>query len=256
MDNIEFFDSIYKIYDKVRPGYPSEMFDDIFKYKNVGFGSRVFEIGIGTGKATQPFVDKQCQIASVEPGKKMARYMQKKYIDYIDFSCYNFTFEKYMGMNNTFDMIYSGTAFHRIDEQQGYEKVFKLLKSKGAFVRFAYHAGEDITRPELAREIRQLYVEYMNSSEDYKGYTLEDVKTLSSVAEKYGFINNEYKVYHFTKDFSADEYIKLLSTYPDHMEIAEEKRKEFFNKIKNTIKNHGGIITAHYLLDLHLSLKP
>ena len=40
------------------------------------------------------------------------------------------------------------------------------------------------------------------------------------------------------------------------MEIAEEKRKEFFNKIKNTIKNHGGIITAHYLLDLHLSLKP
>ena len=256
MDKIEFFDKVYRTYDKIRPGYPDQLFRDIFTYKNVGKGSRVFELGIGTGKATQPFIDIECQVASVEPGKKMARFMQQKYKDYPDFSCYNFSFEKYMGFNNTFDLIYSATAIHHMNEEFTYNKIFKLLKSGGAFARFAYHAGEDVSRPELMAQIKELYVKYMNSPADYKGFTQHDADKISLTAEKYGFINTVSKIYTFTKDFTADEYIKLLSTYPDHMEIEESIRKEFFNEIKKTIKNYGGVITVNYICDLYLCTKP
>ena len=256
MDKIEFFDKVYRTYDKVRPGYPDKLFSDIFTYKNVGKGSRVFEIGIGTGKATQPFIDRQCQVASVDPGKKMARFMQEKYKEYPDFSCYNFTFEKYMGFNNTFDLIYSATAIHHMDEESTYNKIFKLLKNGGAFARFAYHAGKDESRPELMDKINELYAECMNNSADYKEFSQRDVDNVAAVAGKYGFINPVTKIYTFTKDFTADEYIKLLSTYPDHMRLEEEIRKEFFSEIKKAIKKHGGIITVNYTCDLHLCTKP
>lgn len=126
MDKIEFFDKIYKTYDKYRPGYPQQLFEDILKYKNLFADSRLFEIGIGTGKATQPFIDKGLQVASIEPGKKMAKFVQEKYKEYPDFSCYNFTFEKYMGFNNTFDLIYSATTIHHIDEEFTYNKIYNL----------------------------------------------------------------------------------------------------------------------------------
>lgn len=96
----------------------------------------------------------------------------------------------------------------------------------------------------------------MNSSPDYKGYTEDDVVSVSKIGEKYGFINSVYKVYRFQKDFTADEYLKLLSTYPDHMTLEENRRKEFFKEIKKTIKNHGGVITVNYICDLHLCTKP
>ena len=251
----DFFDNNFKLYDKVRPEYPDELYVDILKYKPLVKSSRVFEIGIGTGKATQFFIDFGCQIASVEPGPKMAKFVRNKYKDYEDFSCYNMTFEKYMGMNNTFDLIYSATAFHWLDQNVAFEKSFKLLKSNGALARFAYHAGKDTSHPELMAEIDKLYAEYMPNDKEYMPYSEKDAEKSAFLAADYGFTDIQYKIYNFKKSFTADEYIKLLSTYPDHMSLEEEKRKEFFKKIKSAIKKYGDEISVNYIVDLLLARK-
>lgn len=250
------FDDNYKIYDKVRPEYPQQLFKDILEYKPLLKSSRIMEIGIGTGKATQFFIDYGCQIASVEPGPKMAKFVRNKYKDYDDFSCYNMTFEKYMGMNNTFDLIYSATAFHWLDQNIAFEKSFKLLKSNGVLARFAYHAGKDTANPELMTEIDKLYAEYMPGDKDYKPYSENDAKNAALLASDYGFTDIQYKTYNFEKNFTADEYVKLLSTYPDHMRLSEEIREEFFSKIKKTILKFGNKITINYFVDLQLARKP
>ena len=251
----DFFDKNYKLYDNIRPGYPQELFNDIIAYKPLAKNSRIFEIGIGTGKATQFFIDLGCQIASIEPGPKMAKFIRNKYREYDDFSCYNMTFEKYMGLNNTFDLIYSATAFHWLDQKVAFEKSFKLLKSNGVLARFAYHAGRDESNPELMTEIDKLYTEYMPSDKEYKPYSEEDTKKSAFVAADYGFTDIQYKIYNFEKSFTADEYIKLLSTYPDHMIMEEATRKEFFKKIKSVIKKSGDKITVNYMVDLLLARK-
>lgn len=255
-DYNDFFDNNYKLYDKVRPEYPDALYDDILTYKPLVKSSRVFEIGIGTGKATQFFIDFRCQIASVEPGPKMAKFVRNKYKDYDDFSCYNMTFEKYMGMNNTFDLIYSATAFHWLDQKIAFEKSFKLLKSDGVLARFAYHAGRDTSHPELMAEIDKLYAEYMPSDKEYKPYSEHEAKEAAFLAVDYGFTDIQYKIYNFEKSFTADDYIKLLSTYPDHMKLEETTRKEFFKKIRDTIKKSGNNISVNYMVDLLLARKP
>lgn len=45
-------------YDKARPDYPKELFEDIFNYINLSESGNALEIGIGTGQATLPFLDK------------------------------------------------------------------------------------------------------------------------------------------------------------------------------------------------------
>jgi len=51
------FDSIVAEYEKYRPEYTSELFDDIFQYTQQAKGKKAIEIGAGTGKATAPFLE-------------------------------------------------------------------------------------------------------------------------------------------------------------------------------------------------------
>ena len=53
-------------YDKTRPDYPSELFEDIFDYANLCSSSIVLEIGIGTGQATLPFLQRGLNLTAVE----------------------------------------------------------------------------------------------------------------------------------------------------------------------------------------------
>ena len=46
------FDKVAEAYDRARPGYPESMFDDLITHKNIHEGSRVLEVGAGTGQAT------------------------------------------------------------------------------------------------------------------------------------------------------------------------------------------------------------
>ena len=223
------FDNAAADYDRARSGYRKELYDDIFRYKEIDSQSSVLEIGIGTGKATGPVLEKQCRIVGIEPGKQLADFTREKFRGHSNFSLYNQTLQDYECPAQTYDLIYAATAFHWIPEEYGYKRVCELLKKGGAFARFAYHAGKDKKREELAMELRRLYETYMHTESEPKEYDESDAKKLAELAGKYGFIDIQYKMYHWTRDFTADEYMGLLRTYPDHMAIEETVRERFFS---------------------------
>ncbi len=256
MENFEkTFDNASQDYDTTRPLYVRGIYDEIFRYKPVGEESRVLEIGIGSGKATLPILEKGCRLQAVEPGDSLADIAEQRFEKYERFSLYRQRLEDFRERPESFDLIYSATAFHWIPEEYGYRRVYELLKKGGAFARFAYHAGPDQGRKALSREIQDLYREYM-SHEDAPGeYGEDDAAETARIAEKYGFSDITYRLYHTEKDFSADGYLKLLRTYPDHMRLEEEKRRKLFDGIHRLIQMNGGVITVYYTMDLQLARK-
>ncbi|MGV2965329.1 hypothetical protein MHB43_12865 [Paenibacillus sp. FSL H8-0317] len=48
MENKETFNLVADEYERYRPVYPSEMFDDIFTYLNLNKEDSILEIGCGT----------------------------------------------------------------------------------------------------------------------------------------------------------------------------------------------------------------
>ena len=75
------------------------------------------------------------------------------------------------------------------------------------------------------------------------------------VAEKHGFQDIQYAMFHRTRTFSAAEYSMLLSTYSDHNAMEEKIRKEFFSRIEEAIGRHGGKISVYDTIDLQLARK-
>lgn len=58
MELRETFNTSEENYDRFRPGYPEELFSDIFSYAGLKQGSFVIEIGTGTGQARFRFFRK------------------------------------------------------------------------------------------------------------------------------------------------------------------------------------------------------
>ena len=250
------FDNATSDYDKRRPTYIKEIYEDIFHNKPINSDSYVLEIGLGTGKASRPILDTQCHFIGIEPGEQLSDLARKRYQAYANFSLFNQTLQEFVGYDKSFDLIYAATAFHWIPEEYGYNRVFNLLKPGGAFARFAYHAGVDKGREAMTEEIQEIYSKYLHLKERPKEYGTEDAKKIAEIACQYGFSDTTYRLYSVTKDFTADEYMALLRTYPNHMKVGELDRKMLFEGIHSAINNHGGIITVYYAMDLELARKP
>lgn len=249
------FDHFAQAYDSSRPMYVTELFKDLFAYSAINSESHVLEIGMGTGKASEAILNSGCHLVGLEPGIHLAEVANKKFQKYPNLSIVNATFQDYECCNEYFDLIYAATAFHWIPEEYGYRRVYELLKHGGTFARFAYHAGADKKRKELTAQIQECYRKYTPWGDEAKEYSEEDAKKLAQIARKYGFTDIEHRMYYFTKDFTADEYMGLLRTYPDHMKIEEVNRRKLFQEIHCAIVRNGGVITVYYTMDLELARK-
>ena len=254
------FDTVAPIYEKLRPGYVTELYQRIFDYIRVNELCNVIEVGIGGGQATLPFLQTGCKLTAVEYGGDFAKLCREKFKDYPNFSVITSKFEDANFEDEAYDLVYSASAFHWVPEDIGYPKVHSMLKKGGVFARFANHPYRDKGNLALTKEIdkiyRRYYYKFYNRKQEFpKEYSEEQAILRAKIAEQYGFNDIHYALFFRTRTFSAKEYTLLLGTYSDHIAIEETIRTEFFSKIEQAIDNHGGEITIYDTIDLQLARK-
>ena len=253
------FDTVADTYEKLRPGYVDELYQAVFEYITINNKSRVVEIGIGGGQATLPFLKTGCNLTAVDYGEKFCKICREKFKEYPNFSAISGKFED-IDFKGEYDLIYSASAFHWIDEEIGYKKVYDILKDGGVFARFANHPYRDKGNPALSKEIDKIYVDYYyqyynKEPKTPTEYSEKQARTRALIAGKYGFTDIQYKLFYRTRTFSAKEYAMLLGTYSDHIAIEENIRTKFFSEIEEAINRHGGKITIYDTIDLQLARK-
>lgn len=254
------FDTVASTYEKFRPGYVAELYQAIFDYIPINQASKVVEVGIGGGQATLPVLQTECELTAVEYGAHFSELCREKFKDYPKFSVITGKFEDAVLDNDTYDLVFSASAFHWVPEDIGYPKVFSILKSGGVFARFANHPFRDKGKPALSEEMDRIYKEYYytyhkRKQETPQEYTEEQARQRALIAGKYGFTDIQYALFQRTRTFTAKEYCTLLGTYSDHIAIEETIRKAFFSKIEDAINDHGGTITIYDMIDLQLARK-
>lgn len=255
------FDTVADKYEKLRPGYTDELYRTLFNYINIDSSSNVVEIGIGGGQATLPVLEKECNLTAVEYGENFSKLCRKKFGGFEKFSVITEKFENVSFTGLQYDLVYSASAFHWIPEDIGYPKVYSMLKSGGAFARFASHPYHDKGNPVLSAEIDKLYSKYYyqyygKDIKQEKEYSEEQAVQRARIASKYGFVDIKHAMFYRTRTFSAKEYVELLGTYSDHIAIEENIRMEFFSEIEEAINKHGGLFTIYDTIDLELARKP
>lgn len=250
------FDTKAAVYERMRPHYGDELYQDLFRYVPIHPFDKVVEIGIGTGQATLPFLRRGCQLCAVEIGETLANRCKQKFRDYPHFAILHAAFEETVWSPNAYDLVYAATAFHWIDPLIGYTKVYAMLKSGGVFARFANHPYVEKDNKPFRDALQSLYARYLPGAKEPQPYTDKDAEAIAQTAAYYGFSDIVYHLYQRTRTFNAKEYTALLSTYSDHIAMKETLRTQFFSHIEDVINQFGGIITITDIIDLELARKP
>jgi ubiquinone/menaquinone biosynthesis C-methylase UbiE len=89
------FNEVPDLYDRVRPGYPEDLFADLVAITGMNDGSSVVEVGCGTGQATRSLAALGCSVTAIEPVAEMAALARHRLATFGNVNVETSTFEEW-----------------------------------------------------------------------------------------------------------------------------------------------------------------
>ena len=247
------FNQMSEYYDQFRPGYPNEIVETIVKKAKLTDGSRVLEIGSGSGKATAQFVDCGFEIVCVEPGEDLAARCREQFKDK-NVSVVVSRFEDCSLPAGAFDAIISAQAFHWVEKPKGLELCAKLLKSSGLLMPF--WNIEIIYDTELDHELLEIMTEYdaFTATLPAADYEKRVIKLSNELAQNGWFIQPELVQVNWEKTYTAEEYFGFVMTGNVFIKNTDEKKQACYAALKALAEKHNGI-HRKYICELYIARK-
>lgn len=248
------FTEAAELYDRARPGYPAQLFDDLADLAGIGPGSRVLEIGPGTGQATVPLAARGCQVVAVELGADLAEVTRRKLADFPEAKVVHAAFEDWPLPVEPFDLVLSATAFHWIDPRVRVAKSAHALRPGGHLATVATHhiAGGSAA---FFAEVQDCYERFDPATPP--GLRQQTAPEIPADPEDLpGFAPPQFHRYEWEQPYSTAQYLDLLLTYSNHRALPDAARTGLLACIANLIDTrHGGHLTKRYLTELRLAAR-
>jgi ubiquinone/menaquinone biosynthesis C-methylase UbiE len=124
------FERVAESYEACRLGYPSEVVEFVTTTAELGSGSKVLEVGCGTGQLTESLARYGFDLTAIDIGPTLVA-MARRRLDGSAVSFQTSSFEELDVAEGCLDLIVSGTAFHWVDPEVKYSKSIRLLRPGG-----------------------------------------------------------------------------------------------------------------------------
>ncbi|MEU8920788.1 class I SAM-dependent methyltransferase [Kitasatospora sp. NPDC048545] len=124
------FGSVAAEYDRGRPGYPDELFDELERFWGRGLkGARVLDVGAGTGIATRLLAARGADVIAVEPSAGMAARFRavSPQVPLVRAGGDDLPFH-----DDSADLITYAQAFHWTRPEQSLPEAIRVLRPGGA----------------------------------------------------------------------------------------------------------------------------
>lgn len=265
------FNDAASSYDRYRPRYPRELFDDVAQVVGVDADSRILEVGCGPGVATEEMMARGWSVLAVDPGAELARVAREKLGD-DRFAVEVATFDEWDSHGRRFDLVFSATAYHWVAPELRWVKAADVLDengfialtcnrslSEGSFHDFGEataelrrsHGVDDERQSPSAPELSEI-VEA----------TGHDVGALWEAMSPQGsdviagdlFGAPDVRLYPWTTTYSTVEALGLMATYSRYLTLDPAERATMFQRLAAIIdREYDGVLVRHYVTVLAMA---
>jgi SAM-dependent methyltransferase len=228
------FGSVAEQYDRARPAYPAAVFDDLAELAQLEPGSRVLEVGPGTGKATAELERRGYVVTGIELSPELGEIARRN-APAAEIAVGDF--ETWEPPEANFDAVVAFTAFHWIAPELRYAKPARLLRPGGALaVVHTHHVRNDDPFWFSSQEDYDAVVPHPDNAppplpEEVASWVLDEALFRDIVRRRYP-VETVY---------SPDEYIALIETYSDNIALPAAQREELFRRLRTRIEAQGTV---------------
>jgi SAM-dependent methyltransferase len=225
-------------YDRARPGYPSELFDDLLPDGKCS----VVDVGCGTGIVARLLGERSCSVIGVEPDPRMAEIARGSGLT-VEIS----TFEEWDSRGRVFDALTAGQSWHWVNPAQGAEKTAAVLRPGGRFGVFwnGLRHDEDVAAG-FERIYSRLAPQLLLDS-----VALGTARPSEDTAEPAfihvgRFTRLQTHSYTWQRSYTTNAWLDELPTHSDHRTLPPHVLANVLEAVGELIDGLGGEIVVHY----------
>ncbi len=245
------FNEVANYYDTFRPSYPSELIDCIVTNSALHTESKILEIGAGSGKASELFLDRGYELLCIEPGPQLAELgMQKhkdKKVQYVVTR-----FEDWEDSRKDNDLVFSAQAYHWVPQPEGYKKCAEVLKPQGKLALFwnFYLCGDSESDQEIAKLCRRYNAFTMSSKEE-----IDQIinRTSAEISGSGYFDVPSIHLFPWSHQEDVDSFIGFLNTASSFLVLPESEQRELTTKLRMLFSKNGGFVSRNYICGLFMA---
>jgi SAM-dependent methyltransferase len=249
------FDGVAELYDRSRPGYPNELFDDLVQAASLVPGGRVVEIGPGTGQATRQLAELGLAVTAVELGGRLATVARRNLAAFPAVEVVEAELETWEPRARGFDAVVAFTAFHWLDPATRYSRAAALLRPGGALaIAHTAHVCPEGGDTFFA-EAQEDYIATTDVIDPSPPPPPEEVAGLAAEIDAAGLFETVSSTrYLWDATYTAEQYVAVLGTYSGHLAWSEEVRRRLGERLRSRIAARpGGTIRKSYLTTLDVA---
>ncbi len=229
------FGEVAERYDRVRPGYPPELVDDVIAY--AGPGRPAVEIGAGTGKAALAFAERGLDLTAVEPDPAMAEVLARRLAGHPHATVEVCTFEEF-APGRTYGLLYSAQAWHWTDPETRWRRAAGLLVPGGALALF--WNDDRIADPDIHAAVLAAHREHapdipLDDGPDEEPGTAIDHMTYwpgTELSAQPEFDERTVREYEWRRTLAVEDYVAYLSTQSSYRMLDVEARGRLFDAVR------------------------
>lgn len=250
------FDEVAELYDRARPSYPEQVFDDLAELARLEARARVLEIGCGTGIATRPLAERGYRVTCVELGEQLARVAQRTLAAFPDVEIVVSDFERWEPPRDDYDAVVAFTAFHWLSSTVRYAKPASVLRDGGALAVVATNHALPADGDPFFADVQEDYDAVVPDPSNAPPPAPDAIGDLSEEIGASGLFRNVgARRYQWDREYTADAYIDVLNTYSGHRALDDATRGRLLGRIRGRIEARGGSVRKTYLTTLNVAVR-
>jgi SAM-dependent methyltransferase len=241
-------------YDASRPGHPDRAYDVLMERCGLGPGTRVLEIGPGTGQATRRLLELGADpLVVVEPDPELAAFLAGTVGRRVEVRVT--ALEDAELPPGAFDLAAAASSFHWVDEPSGLARIHGALRPGGWWAMWWTLFGVPGEKDAFMRAIDPFFDGLSRSptagDPGRPPYAL-DVEARSAALDAAGFEDLAHEQIRWSARWDAAGIRALYGTFSPIARIAEPRRTRVLDGIAEVAeRDFGGTVERQLVTSLY-----
>lgn len=227
-------------YDAGRLPYIERTHEILIERCRLAPGTRVLEIGPGSGRATRRLADSGAAVVGVEPDSRLASHLRRAFPD---IEVLQGAFEDVELPEAGFDVVVAASSFHWVDQDEGLPRLRRVLRRGGWLALWWERFGDDIRSDPFHDATADLLPPPNTAADGRPPYQLDVEGWREVLSERAGIEDLEAEVISGTARLDSGQLRALYASWSNFRRLPAVERETLLDRLVGIAEaDFGGIV--------------